>query len=159
MPLADPRTAQAGQFETRSALPHILRMWSLLALMILLVSASRILEWRFPDPDDIMRLVEVRDLLGGQGWFDPDQYRIDPLREVPMHWSRLVDIPLALVIGALTPLVGQSAAEGVALIAVPLLTLLVAPVFSIAGVVLSQLVMMLGIWQLDRSWRRNQAEG
>ena len=29
----------------------------------------------------------------------------------------------------------------------------------VVGVVLSQLVMMLGIWQLDRNWRRNQAEG
>ena len=112
MPLADPRAAQAGQFETHGALPHVLRMWGLLALMILLVSASRILEWRFPDPDDIMRLVEVRDLLGGQGWFDLDQYRIDPLREVPMHWSRLVDLPLAIIIGGLTPIIGQGLLAG-----------------------------------------------
>ena len=130
MPLADPGAAQARQFETHGALPHVLRMWGLLALMILLVSASRILEWRFPDPDDIMRLVEVRDQLGGQGWFDLDQHRIDPLREVPMHWSRLVDLPLAIIISGLSPIVGQAAAEAFALIAVPLLTLLVAMSFT-----------------------------
>ena len=61
---------------------------------------------------------------------------------------------------AFRPLAAQSLRScGVGIAAVTLLTLLVAPVFSIAGVVLSQLVMMLGIWQLDRSWRRNQAEG
>ncbi|RDS78530.1 hypothetical protein DL238_04010 [Alteriqipengyuania lutimaris] len=105
-------------------------MWLLLAVVILCASAGRILHWQFPDPDDIMRLVQVRDLLGGQGWFDVSQHRVDPLREVPMHWSRLVDLPLVLVIGALTPLVGQAAAEAVALIAIPLLTLLVAMLFT-----------------------------
>ena len=61
---------------------------------------------------------------------------------------------------AFRPLAAQSLRScGVGIAAVTLLTLLVAPVFSIAGVVLSQLVMMLGIWQLDRSWRRDQAEG
>ena len=40
-----------------------------------------------------------------------------------MHWSRLVDLPLALVIGTLTPLIGAAAAEQTALVMVPLLTL------------------------------------
>ncbi|WP_370184255.1 hypothetical protein [Alteriqipengyuania sp.] len=105
-------------------------MWGLLVMLVLLASASRLIEWRFPDPDDILRLVQVRDLLAGQGWFDLDQHRIDPLRDVPMHWSRLVDLPLALVIGGLTPIAGQGAAEAFAVVAVPLLTLLVAMTFT-----------------------------
>ena len=130
MSLADPSTSQGEHFRSADALPHILKMWGLLAFMVLLVSASRIIEWRYPDPDDILRLVQVRDLLAGQGWFDLDQHRIDPLRDVPMHWSRLVDLPLALVIGALTPLLGQASAEAFAVIAVPLITLLVAMTFT-----------------------------
>ncbi|QDC37292.1 polysaccharide biosynthesis protein [Sphingobium fuliginis] len=58
---------------------------------------------------------------------------------------------------AFRPLAAQSMRScGVGLVAVTLLVLGTAPVFSIGGVVLSQLVMMLGIWQLDRKWRRDQ---
>ncbi|MXO82237.1 hypothetical protein GRI35_02465 [Altererythrobacter aestiaquae] len=78
---------------------------------------------QFPDPDDVLRLVQVRDLLAGQSWFDLHQYRIDPPNGTLMHWSRIVDIPIALVIVALTPLLGVSAAETAALVIVPLLTL------------------------------------
>ena len=62
---------------------------------------------------------------------------------------------------AFRPLAAQSMRSCVVgLVAVTALTLTVAPVLSIAGVVLSQLVMMLGIWRLDHHWRRQQrAEG
>ena len=30
------------------------------------------------DPDSTMRLVQVRDLLAGQGWFDLVQHRLAP---------------------------------------------------------------------------------
>lgn len=60
---------------------------------------------------------------------------------------------------AFRPLANQSLRScGVGIVAVTLLTLAVAPIFSIAGVVLSQLVMMLGIWQLDRKWRAARRE-
>ena len=48
--------------------------------------------------DDAMRLVQVRDFLAGQGWFDLTQYRLDPPDGVDMHWSRLIDLPIALLI-------------------------------------------------------------
>jgi hypothetical protein len=37
--------------------------------------------------DDAMRLVEVRDLLAGQAWFDLTQHRLDPPQGSLMHWS------------------------------------------------------------------------
>ncbi len=61
--------------------------------------------------DDFMRLAEVRDLLGGQGWFDLTQYRLDPPVGVAMHWSRIVDLPIAALILALTPVLGRAGAE------------------------------------------------
>ncbi|RWE27980.1 MAG: GtrA family protein [Mesorhizobium sp.] len=50
------------------------------------------------DNDSMLRMVEVRDLLGGQGWFDLHQYRMGLAGGFVMHWSRLVDTPIALII-------------------------------------------------------------
>jgi len=69
---------------------------------------------RVPDPDDAMRLVEVRDLVNGQGWFDLVQHRFGPPAGIVSHWSRLVDAPLAGLILLLTPLTGQGMAVGLA---------------------------------------------
>lgn len=98
-------------------------VWCVLSLIFIGSSFQGLIQGQFPDPDDALRLVQVRDLLAGQSWWDVTQYRIDPVNGTQMHWSRLVDLPLALLIGALTPLLGASLAETVTLIAVPLLTL------------------------------------
>src|SRR5436190_5289561 len=47
------------------------------------------------DPDDAMRLVLVRDLMAGRGWYDQLVTRLQPPVGTYMHWSRLVDAPLA----------------------------------------------------------------
>jgi hypothetical protein len=75
--------------------------------------------------DDAMRLVEVRDWIGGQGWFDLVQHRLDP-PGASMHWSRIVDVPLAALILLLRPLIGTHGAETVTLFLWPLLLFAVA---------------------------------
>ena len=70
--------------------------------------------------DDAMRLVEVRDWIGGQGWFDLFQYRLDP-PGTSMHWSRVIDAPLAALILLLRPLIGTHGAETVTLFLWPML--------------------------------------
>src|SRR2546423_7070572 len=47
----------------------------------------------FADTDDAMRLAQLRDWLGGQGWFDMNQPRVAGGYE--SHWSRLIDAGLA----------------------------------------------------------------
>lgn len=47
------------------------------------------------DTDDAMRLVEVRALLNGRGWFDLHEPRVSPPQGYDTHWSRLVDGGLA----------------------------------------------------------------
>jgi hypothetical protein len=70
------------------------------------------LKLTLPDSDDALRLQGVRDLLAGQGWFDNTQYRYLPPAGASLHWSRLVDAPLAALIRVLTPLLGMRPAEG-----------------------------------------------
>ena len=47
------------------------------------------------------------DFLAGQSWFDVTQYRSNPPIGAPMHWSRLVDVPIAGLILLLAPFVGK----------------------------------------------------
>ena len=60
----------------------------------------------FLDPDDAMQMVEIRDFLAEQAWFDLVPHRLAPGHPFPMHWSRLADAPLAALdraFGALLP--------------------------------------------------------
>ncbi len=73
------------------------------------------------DNDSLLRLVQIRDLLAGQGWFDIMQYRMGVDGGFPMHWSRLVDLPIATLIVAAEMLTGDAGlAENVALIVWPI---------------------------------------
>jgi hypothetical protein len=78
-----------------------------------------------PSTDDAMRLVEVRDLLTGQSWFDLTQYRLDPPGGVVTHWSRLIDLPLAALIRAGELVLPAGLAERVAMVVWPTALLLV----------------------------------
>jgi len=46
------------------------------------------------DIDDVIRLVQIKDYLAGQSWFDTDQYRMGLTGGTDMHWSRIPDIPV-----------------------------------------------------------------
>ena len=70
---------------------------------------------RLFDVDSLMRLVEVRDLLDGRGWYDPVQARTTRPGGVAMHWSRLVDGPVAGLIWLTRLFTGPQAAEQIGL--------------------------------------------
>ncbi len=63
----------------------------------------------FADTDDAMRMVVVQDFLNGQNWFDHTQYRLNTPFGADIHWSRLVDMPLAALVWLLQPLFGDTA--------------------------------------------------
>jgi hypothetical protein len=73
------------------------------------------------DTDDNMRMMQVRGLLHGQGWYDLRQYRMNPPFGANIHWSRLVDLPIAGLILALRPLLGGPGAERWAVAIAPML--------------------------------------
>src|SRR4029079_16703131 len=83
------------------------------------------------DTDDNMRMMQVRGLLHGQGWFDLRQHRMNPPFGANIHWSRLVDLPIAGLILALRPFLGGPAAERWAVGIAPLLPYLLL-LFSLA---------------------------
>lgn len=116
------RLRSAGQVPWRLM---VFIAWLAICAVQLLASRGTIAALEFHDPDDELRLVQVRDLLAGQGWFDLHQYRINGFDGgVLMHWSRLVDAPIAAVILLFRPLLGTAGAEMAALLLVPALTLL-----------------------------------
>ena len=85
------------------------------------------------DPDDQLRLVQLRDFLSGQSWFDTTQYRMNAPQGAPMHWSRLIELPLALIVSLASPLVGVPRAEMLAGTIVPL-SILSAIAFLLAAI-------------------------
>ncbi len=68
------------------------------------------------DGDDQMRLVEVRDWLAGQSWFDTRQYRILPPEGISMHWSRYLDAGIAAILLAAATVLPMAQAELAAVI-------------------------------------------
>lgn len=97
--------------------------WLVACAILITANLTALRDLTFPDPDDSLRLLQVRDWLAGQSWFDLQQYRMNAPEGAPMHWSRIVDLPIAAVILLLRPFVGAAGAELGALIVVPLLTL------------------------------------
>ncbi len=78
------------------------------------------------DTDDNMRLMQVRALLNGQGWYDLRQYRLNPPAGFDIHWTRIVDLPIAALILGFRPFVGTWWAERLACGIAPLLPLSIA---------------------------------
>ncbi len=107
--------------------------WRRATLIIWLIFAAGLLFWYWGrvhwfalgDTDDNMRMMEVRAWLNGQGWYDLRQYRLSPPQGFNIHWSRLVDLPIAAIILAVKPFFGTAVAERAAIAIAPILPLFV----------------------------------
>jgi hypothetical protein len=75
------------------------------------------------DTDDNMRFAEVRAWLAGKGWYDLRQHKIDPPNGISIHWSRIVDLPIAGLILLLQPFLGGELAARWACAIAPLLAM------------------------------------
>src|SRR3954449_5095892 len=117
-----------GDFEA-AVLDWFGRNWKLVTLLCwlgfcawsIVMSWNQIRWFALPDTDDNMRMMQVRALLHGQGWYDLRQYRLNPPFGASIHWSRLVDLPIAGLILALRPFLGAAAAERWAVAIAPML--------------------------------------
>ena len=121
------------------ALDWLARHWKSIALLtwlglscwFIFNSWNGIRYFALGDTDDNMRIMQVRALLHGQDWFDLRQYRMNPPYGANIHWSRLVDLPIAGLILLLRPVLGGAGAERWAVGIAPLLPYLLL-LFSLA---------------------------
>ena len=113
----------------RRALDLVEREWKWVVLFVWLAFCAWYIFNRWADirwfalgdTDDNMRIMQVRALLHGQGWYDLRQHRLNPPIGANIHWSRLVDLPIAGLILGLRPFLGGAAAERWAVAIAPLL--------------------------------------
>jgi hypothetical protein len=103
----------------------VLAAWAIFAAWFLYTKWGNILAFNLGDTDDNMRMMQVRALLHGQDWFDLRQYRLNPPFGANIHWSRLVDLPIAAIILLTRPFAGGADAERIATAVAPILPYLV----------------------------------
>ncbi len=132
---------ESGPARTRPALSLLAGYWpaillySVITLLLLMaLNLPNAADYIGADNDDGMRLIEVRDLMAGQGWFDLMQYRLGLDGGTLMHWSRLIDLPLANLISAFELFVPRERAEALAATVWPLsLSVLLLAAMGLAG--------------------------
>jgi hypothetical protein len=99
----------------------VLLSWLGLCAWLVYARWANIQAFALGDTDDNMRMMQVRGLLAGQDWYDLRQHR---LAGSNIHWSRLVDLPLAGLILGLRPFLGGAGAERWAAAIAPMLPML-----------------------------------
>ena len=105
--------------------------WLTVSAILLVGKWADIQAFALRDTDDNLRLAQVRAWIEGQGWFDLVQHRLAPPWGADIHWSRLVDLPIAGLALLFRPVVGTPAAEQWAAALAPLLPL-AAGLFALA---------------------------
>ncbi|GAB5489301.1 MAG: hypothetical protein Pars2KO_28710 [Parasphingorhabdus sp.] len=116
---------------------QIFVLWIILSGLLLIAQWQNILNFQLGGADHQLRLAQVRDWISGQSWFDITQYRMNAPLGGDMHWSRLIDIPLAVIILLLRPFVGTLVAEQLASALVPLFSF--GAVLLLTGLIARQL--------------------
>lgn len=100
--------------------------WLAFVLLLGWTMRGQIAALAIEDPDDAMRLLQVRAWLAGQSWWDVTNYRAGGPDGFLMHWSRLVDVPIAALILFFDLFLRPELAERVAIAVIPPLQLLLA---------------------------------
>ncbi|KPH09691.1 hypothetical protein CO657_21835 [Rhizobium acidisoli] len=114
--------------------PTVIAYSVILATILVVAKLFTATDYVGPDNDDGMRLVEVRDFLAGQGWFDLMQYRLGLGGGTLMHWSRLIDLPIASLMRFFGLFAPHETAEALALAVWPVLLVLPAMLaMAVAG--------------------------
>jgi hypothetical protein len=104
----------------------VLLIWLLACVAFIVMRWQPILAFGLGDTDDNMRMAQVRALLNGQGWYDLRQHKLNPPEGFNIHWTRLVDLPIAALQLLIKPFFGTVIAEKASAALAPLIPLGVA---------------------------------
>lgn len=99
-------------------------IWVGISAYYLSLRADAVHWFALGDTDDNMRYLQVRDWLNGQSWFDLRQYRMNPPEGANIHWSRIVDLPIAALMLLFRLVLSAPLADRWACAVAPLLPLL-----------------------------------
>ena len=122
MVVSGPQAPAAQQPLVSVSFAQILGIGFLICIVISWPSIKSVwLDGNFGDTDDAIRMVQVRDWLAGQAWHDLRAMRLDPPGGVLMHWSRVVDLPVAALLRIFGLFAEPQAAERLARIVFPLI--------------------------------------
>jgi hypothetical protein len=102
-------------------------VWSVAALCVIALhqwatKSARLTNY-LGDADDAARLVQVREFMAGAHWFDLTTTTMGGPEGMLSHWSRLIDVPIALIIKFSSLFTSTATAELVARTVWPLLVL------------------------------------
>ena len=122
---------RAGSLVDDKTMEMIERHWRRVFWLLFAGAAAYLLFYKWgairvlalSDTDDNMRLAQVRALLDGQGWYDLRQYKLNPPGGYNIHWTRIVDLPIAALILIFQPIFGSFTAQQIACTVAPLLAL------------------------------------
>lgn len=134
------RTAKTGELFRPIGVDRLaVLLWLGFVAVSVATHREAITSLTFWDPDNAMRLAQVRDLAAGQGWFDTAQHRVNPAGGGGlMHWSRFIDAQIVGLMAFLSWFVEPATAERWALAFYP--PLLVLPLL----LVFSRILQILG---------------
>lgn len=99
-------------------------LWFVWTVVSILCAAPQISALNLGDTDNYMHLVQWRDFLAGQGWFDLSQHRFVGPDGGDMHFSRIPDALMTVLFALLAPAIGAAPAEQAVLLIYPPLLLL-----------------------------------
>jgi hypothetical protein len=130
-------------------------VWWLLALTLVALrswfATGTGLFGNFGDSDDATRLIQVREFMASWNWFDTTTMKMGGDAGMLSHWSRLVDLPLALLIGGFNLVMPLDDAERLTHIVWPvsllgaLLWVMYRTTASVAGEIAGRLTLLLTI--------------
>ena len=106
-----------------AAHPVLVSLLACCPLAFILSWPSAIEVWHtgaFANTDDATRMVQIRDWMAGQDWFDLTVHRLGLPQGLLSHWSRVVDVPIAGLIRGFGLMLPPNLAERAARIAYPL---------------------------------------